>query len=361
MSSNLPDSARLRVLQDKTLLLLVVAVTLGFAAILWPYYGAVFWAMVLAILFAPLQRRLAHLLRGRRTLAALGTVALILVVVILPSALIASSLLQDGVALVDKIRAGEIDLGRLLRQAAAAMPAWATGVLDRFELRDLGALQQRLSAGLMSGLQLLATRAFAVGGNTLQFIVSFFVMLYLLFFLLRDGSALWRRIKASIPLPDDLQRNLSSKFTNVIRATVKGTIVVAIVQGALGGLIFWLLDIGAPVLWGVVMAFLTLLPAVGTGLVWGPAAIYLLASGAVWQGIALIAYGIFVIGVVDNVLRPILVGRDTKIPDYVVLVSTLGGMAVFGLNGFVFGPVIAAMFIAVWVIVATKMAQAGEP
>ena len=356
-----PDSARLRVLQDKTLLLLVVAITLAFATILWPYYGAVFWALVLAIVFSPLQRRLSVLLRGRRTLAALAAMALILVLVILPATLIAASLLQDGVALVERIRSGELDLGQHLRQASAALPAWATGVLDRFELRDLGALQERLSSGLMQGLQVLATRVFAVGGNTLQFIVSFFIMLYLLFFLLRDGSALWRRVRSAIPLAEELQHSLSRKFTNVIRATVKGTIVVALVQGALGGLIFWLLGIGAPILWAVVMAFLSLLPAIGPGLVWGPVAIYLLATGATWPGIVLVAYGILVIGLVDNLLRPILIGKDTKMPDYVVLISTLGGMAVFGLNGFVIGPAIAAMFIAVWDIVAAKMAQSGEP
>ena len=123
---------------------------------------------------------------------------------------------------------------------------------------------------------------------------------------------------------------------------------MALLQGALGGLIFWFLGIGAPLLWGVVMAFLSLLPAIGAALVWMPVAVYLLATGAVWQGVVLILYGMLVIGLVDNFLRPILVGKDTKMPDYVVLISTLGGIATFGLNGFVIGPVIAAMFIAAW-------------
>ena len=143
-------------------------------------------------------------------------------------------------------------------------------------------------------------------------------------------------------------RTLASRFTEVIRATVKGTLVVAVVQGALGGLIFGLLGIHAPALWAALMVVLSLLPAVGTALVWLPVAVYLLATGATWQGIVLIVFGVLVIGLVDNVLRPILVGKDTKIPDYLVLISTLGGIAVFGINGFVIGPVIAAMFIAVW-------------
>ena len=138
------------------------------------------------------------------------------------------------------------------------------------------------------------------------------------------------------------------KFTTVIRATVKGNIVVAASQGALGGMIFWILGIQGPVLWGVLMAFLSLLPAVGAGLIWVPVAIYFLATGAVWQGVVLTAFGVFVIGLVDNILRPVLVGKDTKMPDYIVLISTLGGMALFGLTGFVIGPVIAALFMASW-------------
>jgi predicted PurR-regulated permease PerM len=121
----------------------------------------------------------------------------------------------------------------------------------------------------------------------------------------------------------------------------------------LGGLIFWLLNIPAPVLWGVVMAFLSLLPAIGSALIWLPVAIYLLVTGAVWQGLILTAYGALVIGLVDNLLRPFLIGMDTKLPDYIVLIATLGGIAIFGLNGFVIGPVIAAMFVATWDIFST--------
>ena len=185
------------------------------------------------------------------------------------------------------------------------------------------------------------------------FVVSFFLMLYLLFFFLRDGSELAQRLKDAIPLRTEQKRALFSKFTIVIRAMFKGTILVAALQGVLGGIIFWFLGIPAAVLWGVVMAFLSLLPAVGSALIWLPVALYLLATGAVWQGLVLITYGALVIGLVDNLLRPFLIGMDTKLPDYVVLTSTLGGIAIFGLNGFVIGPVIAAMFIATWDIFST--------
>src|SRR5690606_38098041 len=142
------------------------------------------------------------------------------------------------------------------------------------------------------------------------------------------------RLREAIPLSGTIKLHLLRKFTTVIRATVKGNIAVAASQGVLGGLIFYVLGIQGPVLWGVVMAFLSLLPAIGGGLVWGPVAIYFLVTGEVWQGVALVLYGVLVIGMVDNVLRPLLVGKDTKLPDYVVLISTLGGMSLFGLNGF---------------------------
>jgi predicted PurR-regulated permease PerM len=339
--------------RDKAFLVLVIGVTVAFAWILWPFFGAVFWATVLAILFAPLYRRLTVAMHGRRTLAALATVLVILVIVILPTVLITGMLLQEGFSVYARIKSGELNFAQYLQQAIGALPAWAIGLLERFGLTDFASLQERLSAGLMRSLQLVGAQAVNVGTNTFEFIVNFFIMLYLLFFLLRDGGDLMRRVRGAMPLQEDLQRNLSGKFITVVRATVKGNIVIALIQGALGGLIFWILGINAAVFWGVVMAFLSLLPAVGTAIVWVPVSIYFLVTGAIWQGVVLIAFGVLVIGLVDNVLRPILVGKDTKMPDYVVLISTLGGLAIFGLNGFVIGPLIAAMFIAVWDVVAT--------
>jgi predicted PurR-regulated permease PerM len=350
-------SAGSPVLEDRVFLLLIVMVSLAFVWILWPMSGAVLWGTVIAILFAPLYRWLSRVMRRRRNLAALTTLAIIVVMVILPLALVTVSLLQEAAGVYARIQAGELNVGRYFRQVYDALPAWAVGLLDRFELTNLGELQKALSAGLLRGSQFLAAQAINLGQNTFQFIVSLFVMVYLLFFLLRDGDVLFRRIRTAIPLRAEHKRALFEKFTIVIRATVKGNIVVALLQGALGGLIFWLLGIHAPLLWAVVMAVLSLLPAVGAGLVWLPVAVYLLATGSVWQGIVLIAYGVLVIGLVDNVVRPILVGQDTKMPDYVVLISTLGGLAIFGINGFVIGPVIAAIFMAAWDILAATRSE----
>lgn len=338
--------------QDKTFVLLVILVSVAFAWILRPFYGAIFWATMLAILFSPMFRRLRCGAHTGRTPAALVTTLVIVMLVILPAAVLTGMLVQEGLGVYQRVQSGELNFVRYLRQVIDILPAGAAGWLERSGLTDFATLQERLSAGLMKGVQFFATQAFTVGSNTLDFIVSFFIMLYLLFFLLRDGDHVAERIRGAVPLQRTLQHDLATKFTTVVRATIKGTIVVAIVQGALGGLIFWMLGIHAPVFWGVVMAFLSLLPAVGTALVWVPVAIYFLVTGSFAKGLVLAAFGVFVIGMVDNVLRPVLVGKDTKMPDYIVLIATLGGMAVFGINGFVIGPLIAAMFIAVWGTVA---------
>ena len=251
---------------------------------------------------------------------------------------------------MSRIQSGELDLGKFFQQLRDALPVWVTNLLDRFGLTNFGAVQERISETLKRGSQFLATQALTIGQGAADFVLGLVVMLYLLFFLLRDGAALFRHIQDAIPLPPEQERDLFKRFATVIRATIKGSILVAALQGALGGLIFWALGLHAPVLWGVVMGLLALLPAVGAGLIWVPAAIYLFATGSIWQGVVLLVFGALVIGLVDNILRPLLVGKDTKMPDYVVLISTLGGIATFGLNGLVIGPVIAAMFIAAWAI-----------
>ena len=193
-----------------------------------------------------------------------------------------------------------------------------------------------------------------LGQGTLQFFISLALMIYLAFFMLRDGPQLIGKLVHALPLGDERERRLFDKLAEVIRATVKGNLAVAAVQGTLGGLIFWALGIPGAFLWGVVMTLLSLIPVVGAGLIWLPVAIYLFATGEWVKGLILFGFGAAVIGLVDNVLRPILVGRDTKLPDYIVLLSTLGGFALFGISGFVIGPLVAAMFVTFWDIFASE-------
>ncbi len=355
-----PGPAPRRGLEESAFLLLVAATSVAFVWILWPFSGAILWGTALAIVFMPLYRELLRSLGQRRTVAALATMVVILVIVIIPVTLVVVLLVEEAVGLYARVQTGELDFGRYFQQVVDALPDRLIELVNRFGPTDLAAVQERLSAAVAAILRFLGAQAINLGQHTLRFVLSAFVMLYLLFFLLRDGEALAGRIKRAMPLRPDLRESLAARFTTVIRATIKGTLVVALVQGALGGLAFWVLGIQAAALWGALMALLALLPAVGPALVWLPVAVYLAAAGMVWRGIGLALFGILVIGLVDNVLRPMLVGRDTRMPDYVVLVSTLGGLAVFGLNGFIIGPVIAAMFISVWDIFSSRRATAAE-
>lgn len=335
-------------LQNKTFLLLLAVVSVAFGWILLPFFGAIFWGTTFAILFSPLFRKLLIRLGGRRNLAAGITLLLCVLIVILPLTLVISSLVSEGTRLVQELSAAPPDFGSYFQKLVQLLPDWLVGTLERQGWTNITLLQSRLSEFLSQGSQLMLARVFNIGQDTFDFLVSFTIMLYLLFFLLRDGASVADGIRRALPISNEHQRLLVGKFTTVLRATVKGNIVVAVAQGALGGLIFWILGVQGALLWGAVMAFLSLLPAIGAALVWAPVAIYLLLSGDIWQGITLIAFGALVIGLVDNVLRPILVGKDTQMPDYLVLISTLGGLALFGLTGFVLGPVVAALFIAAW-------------
>lgn len=344
---------------NKAFVVLVVLVSIAFVAILWPFWGAVFWATVLAIVFSPVNRCIQRWIKDRRSLAATCTVILVVFMVLLPSAVVGAMVLQEAAVLVQSMQSGAMDPARLFERAFDLVPAWAATRLQEMGLANLEGFQQRLSAGFSKGAEVVATQALNLGQNTFDFVVGAFVMLYILFFLLRDGRLLAARIRDAIPLEPGLRDRLTSRFIKVVRATVKGNVVVAVIQGTLGGLAFWVLGIEPVFLWAVLMTLLSLLPAVGCAIVWLPVALYLLFSGSMWQGIGLIVYGTIVIGLADNILRPLLVGKDTKMPDYVILVTTLGGMALFGLNGFVIGPLVAAMFLAVWDTVASARVENG--
>lgn len=352
-----PNPLKTPELEFKSLLALVLAATLLFLLILWPFFGAVCWAVFLAIVFWPMHRHMLKGSHGRPNMAAAASLTVILLIVILPLALVAASITQEASVFVGKLRSGEIQLGVYFERAVAALPAWLRGILERFGIAEFNLLQQKILASLGASGQQLTSRAFSIGQGTLDFAIGFFVMLYVVFFLFRDGDRLAEKIAKTIPLREEHTERLLKQFATVVRATVKGNIVVALVQGALGGLAFLVLGLPGPMLWGAVMALFSLLPAVGAFLIWAPVAAYFFFTGELVKATGLSLWGALVIGLVDNFLRPILVGRDTRIPDWLVLVATLGGIVVFGLNGFVIGPVIAAVFLVSWDMLASAKKQ----
>jgi predicted PurR-regulated permease PerM len=327
------------------LLALVLAAGIGCLYILGGFWQAIFWAAVFGILFRPSYLRMVRWFRGRETTAAAVTVLLIFFTVIVPALVAASMVASEAAGLYAHIESGKIDIGSMVNWFNQHLPMVGEWLQKYgFSLRDLSS---KLSAVAIGGSRFIGSLALSAGQNVTSFVIQFFLMLYLLFFVLRDGDLMIKYLHRAIPLPDALERELFIKFAEVSRATIKGTLLIGLLQGTLGGIVFAILGIKGAVFWGAVMVILSMLPAVGAGLVWGPAAIFLFATGEVTKGIILVAFGAILIGLADNVLRPILVGRDTRLPDYLVLFSTLGGLAAFGITGFVLGPILAALFLTV--------------
>ncbi len=325
---------------------LLVTATLSFVFLLKPFFEPILWAITLAILFAPVYKFILKFFKGRKSLSSFVTLLLILFTVVVPTTTLSISVINEGAQIYNNIRAGEYDFSKPIAWVQQSLPVLSE-LLAKVGI-DFEKLKEGFSDTALNASQWIATNLFSIGQNTLTFTALFFLMLYMLFFFLRDGNKLIELVIRVLPIGDAAERHLLSKFGEVSRATIKGTLVVGIIQGTLGGIMFALLGIESAVFWGVVMIGLSILPAVGSALVWGPAAIIFLANGHWIKAMILLIVGAAIIGMVDNVLRPILVGRDTKMPDYLILLSTLGGLGMFGLSGFVIGPIIAAFFLAIW-------------
>jgi predicted PurR-regulated permease PerM len=353
------EQAKQEKMEMRTFILFLLLASLGFLWMLKPFFGPIFWACAIAIIFYPVQQKLLRRFPVRRNLTALTTLLLCIVIVVIPVIFIVTSAVNEGIDVYQKIEDGEIKPAQYVEKFHAAFPV-VERFLGNFGL-DVNSLKNNIGDAAMSSGKFLAKHTFSIGQNAFSFVLNLCLMLYLTFFMLRDGNKLVELLVRALPLGDVRERLLFAKFAEVTRATVKGNLVIAVVQGALGGLIFWMLGIPGAMLWAVCMAAVSLIPAIGPALVWAPVALYLFATGETIDALILVAFGAVVIGLVDNILRPILVGRDTKMPDYIVLLSTLGGLAIFGINGFVVGPLIAALFMAFWGIFIREINHQEHP
>ena len=346
-------------LEQGGFLLFLALVTLALLVVVLPFFQPLLWAALAAIMFQPLLRWFLARMPGRDTLAALLTLLVIFVAVVIPALWIGSEVVDEAAGLVVAFQEGRIDVRVWFEQVVGALPANIRASLEASGFGDLGALQSRAQEFAQDSLGLIAQQALAIGGSVFGFVLAFAIGLYVSFFLLRDGRAIGEMVLRALPFERTIADRLADRFLGIVRATIKGSVVVGLVQGALGAITFWIVGIPSVLLLGVIMAIASLLPAVGPAIVWVPAAIYLLATGAIWQGVVVIVSGVALIGMIDNVLRPILVGRDTGIPDWLILVTTLGGIALFGLSGIVIGPLVAGLFMASWSILGEQRAAAS--
>jgi len=323
---------------------LLVGVTLLFLLLLKSFFFPIFWAAVIAAIFRPLCRRLETVLRGQSAAAAV-TLALVIVVIFIPAAVVGTLLVAESVQLYDAISSGGAQLRNGMQHVQnflESLPFYERLPIPAGVWSERFADLYKEIAGFFLGQLRALTQ------NTLLFLVQFAVMLYTLFFFLRDGDKFLAMVMRLIPLGDLREKALYQRFAATARATIKVTLLIGGIQGILGSIIFFAVGIKGALVWGVIMIFTSIVPAVGCSIVWAPAGLLLIFSGALWKGIVVLVYGVAVISMADNLLRPLLLGKDVQMHPLLIFLSTLGGISLFGVSGFVLGPIITALLITVW-------------
>ncbi len=312
---------------------------------------AIFWATVFAILFHGRYEKIIARLPGKPNLSAALTLIIILLLVIIPLLVVSLAVINEATEVYQNISTSDQSLQQRVDGLHDKIP-WVDNLIERLSI-DVDKVKTNLMTFLGSGSKLVAGKAVELTQDVVGFLINFSLMLYILFFFLRDGKRLIQQLVWVVPIGDEQEWALLHRFESVARATVKGSLLVALVQGVIGGILFWALGIPAAFLWGCIMVLASLLP-VGSALVWGPWAIVLFLQGDITKAVILLVIGAGFIGLIDNILRPRLVGQDTKMPDYLILISTLGGLAWFGLSGFAIGPIIAAIAVTCWQMLGDK-------
>lgn len=347
------EARRRSLSQDRALIAVALATSVAFLYVLRPFVSPVLWGFGLAVVFHPVFALLMARLRLGRGVASLATVGLILFLIVLPVIGLAVTLTREAEPLIVEFKAGAPNVLRWLTTTLRDLPGWAQSILNTFGIVDLEGVRERLAELITPNTLWLATGAVTLSQGVLNVFVVALLALYLAFYFLRDADWLWERIQRAIPLRARDAVTLRDDFVSVTRATIRGGTFVAVLEGVIGGLGFWAAGLPSPILWGAMMAATSFVPIVGTALIWAPAAVYLALAGKIAPMIVVLAAG-GVIVFCDNFVRPMVVGKDAGIPDYLVLFSTLGGIAAFGFNGIIVGPMAAAMFVSAWKATAER-------
>lgn len=338
-------------------LLFLALVTIALLAVTAPFLQPLLWASLGAIMFQPLYRWFLRKRPGHETQAALATLLVILFAILVPALLLGALVIGQAINAVIAIQESGLNLTELFNRMVDSLPQFIQRWLAESGWDNLEILIDRTQTMVQESIGMIAEQAISIGGSIASFALAFGIGLYANFYMLRDGQKISEAILRALPFERSIADQLAHRFVGIVRATIKGSVVVGAAQGVLGAITFWIVGMPSVLLLGVLMSISSLIPAVGTGLIWGPVGVYLLATGSIWQGVVVLASGVGVISMADNILRPILVGRDTGIPDWVVLVTTLGGLSLLGLSGIIVGPLVAGLFIAGWSIFAEKRQQ----
>ncbi|MBW8889888.1 MAG: AI-2E family transporter [Fibrobacteres bacterium] len=328
--------------QKASFLIYLLAVSAAFFYVLRDFIMPVILAAVFTALSFPIYD--AFLARVKKpVISALLTLISLLLVLVLPLIAVGTLAYQEAVGFFTHTNLDE------WRRRSVTM---AQGLHDRFptlfQRVNPGNLTQMAIGHLQEAFQFMLKHSADISLTVANNLLSFFLMLFIMFYFYIDGKRILEKLIVWSPLKDEYERILIEKFISVSKGTMKGILVIGLIQGFLGGLIFWAVGMTSPVFLGVLTVFASIVPAVGSACIWGPSALVLLVEGRWIAAIILVAFCSLGIGSVDNVVRPRLVGKDIKMHDLLVLLSTLGGLGLFGLPGFILGPITAAMFLAIW-------------
>ena len=342
-------------------LFLVITVSALFLAVTWPFLKPLLLGAMLAGLSRPLYHWIRRALRGRASLAAVLTLLLLFMLVVGPISAFVGVVVNQAVNVSNQAIPWvqqHFASGSTFNAhdwLVARFPAVADYVPSQAQILDnVGKVAQSAGGFLVAG----ASRMTA---GTAAFLLDLFVMLYAMFFFLRDGRRILEKIFYYTPLSHEDEERVLERLTSVTRATIKGTLVIGVIQGGLAGLGFWVAGIEGAAFWGTIMAILSIVPGIGSALIWVPGVIYLFVTGQTMAATLLLAWCAAVVGSIDNILRPMLVGKDAKMPDLLILVGTLGGLFLFGPIGFIVGPVVCGLFLTVWEIYGTTFKDILPP
>ncbi|HBU07435.1 MAG TPA: AI-2E family transporter [Candidatus Magasanikbacteria bacterium] len=321
---------------------LIIILGIALLYVISPFIYPIFWAAVIAVLAHPTYKKLLKFFRSA-TLSSIITIVLVVAIIFLPLAGLSTLLVNESISLYQKVTNTGItntvdNVSNWLSHNQLLAPYIKT--IQNSWAQYASNFTKTISIFLFDNIK-------SVTQNSLWFLLRFFLMLYALFFFLKDGPRMLKCLMHLSPLGDKYETMLYEKFSSTTRATLKSTLLVGGIQGTLGGILFWVTGVEGALVWCVIMIALSVIPAVGSSIVWFPAGIIMLATGNIWQGILILFFGLTVISLIDNFLRPIFVGRDTQMHPMLALFSTLGGIIIFGISGFIIGPVLASLFLAI--------------
>ena len=341
------------------LLLLVAAISIAFVAMIRTFLLTILLAAIFTGLSYPMYRWFLRTFRNRSMPAAIATLLVIVTIIVGPLLAVLGAAANEALRVTETVRPQleqAIERPGEFNQRLRLLPGYHYIEPYRAQIfTKAGELVGSASAFMFAALS-ATTRATAL------FVFHFVILLYTMFFFLTGGPGLLVAIVGYLPLNEADKQHMLDQFVSVTRATLKGTILIGIAQGLLGGLAFFAAGIDGAVFWGTVMTVLSIVPGIGAALVWVPASIILMMTGEIWRGVGLALFSGLVIGSVDNLLRPMLVGRDTQMHELMIFFSTLGGLMMFGVMGFIVGPILAALFVTVWEIFAVAFRSSiAEP